>query len=101
MLSGIDRVDSKLINCINMAESTLQNKKQNPGGEICGKPEEANPGLAQMGPSPSGKPQNPSPKHAYKWTPKPSGISDPLFNQNFDQFMESLDNLEPFDDLED
>jgi len=43
MLSGIDRVDSKLIDCIKMAESTLQNKKQNSGGEFCGKLEEANP----------------------------------------------------------
>ena len=45
MLSGIDRVDYKLIDYIKMAESTLQNKKQNSGGETCGKPEEANPGL--------------------------------------------------------
>jgi len=45
VFSGIDRVDSKLINCIKMAESTLQNKKQNSGGETCGKPEEANPRL--------------------------------------------------------
>ena len=65
MLSGIDRVDSKLIDCIKMAESTLQ-KKQNSGGETYGKPEEANPQLVRMGPPPSGKPQNPSPKHAHK-----------------------------------
>ena len=45
MLSGIDRVDYKLIDYIKMAESTLQNKKQNSGGETYGKPEEANPGL--------------------------------------------------------
>jgi hypothetical protein len=56
MLSGIDRVDSKLIDCINMAENTLQNKRQNSGGGICGKLEEANPRLVWMGPSPSGKP---------------------------------------------
>ena len=54
-----------------------------------------------MGPSPSGKPQNPSPKYAHKWTPELTDISDPLFDQDFDQFMKSLDNLEPFDDLED
>ena len=54
-----------------------------------------------MGPSPSGKPQNPSPNYAHKWTPELTDISDPLFDQDFDQFMESLDNLEPFDDLED
>ena len=59
------------------------------------------PRLAQMGPSPSGKPQIPSPKPDHKWTPEPTDISDPLFDQDFDQFMESLDNLEPFDDLED
>jgi hypothetical protein len=77
MLSGIDRVESKLIDCIKMAESTQQSKKQNSGGEFCGKLEEANPRLAQMGPSPSGKPQNPSPKPAHKWTPEPTDISDP------------------------
>ena len=98
MFSGIDRVDSKLIDCIKMAESTLQNKKQKSGGEICGKPEEANPRLVRMGPSPSGKSQRPSPKPAHKWTPDPTDISDPLFNQDFDHFMESLYNLEPFDD---
>jgi hypothetical protein len=56
MLSGIDRIDSKLIDCNKMAESTLQNKKQKSGGETSGKPEEANPRLVRMGPSPSGKP---------------------------------------------
>jgi hypothetical protein len=101
MFSGIDRVDSTLINCINTAESTLQNKRQNPGGEICGKPEKENPRLARMGLPPSGKPQNPSLKPAHKWTPEPNDKSDPLFDQDFNQFMESLDNLEPFDDLED
>jgi len=35
------------------------------------------------------------------WTPEPTDISDPLFDQDFDQFMGSLDNLEPYDDLED
>ena len=54
-----------------------------------------------MGPSPSGKPQNPSPYPAHKWTPEPTDISDPLFDQDFDQFMESLDNCKPFDDLKD
>ena len=51
--------------------------------------------------SPFGKPHIPSPKPAHKWTPEPTDISDPLFDQDFDQFMDSLDNLEPFDDLED
>ena len=101
MLSGIDRVDFKPIDCIKMAESTLQNKKWNSGRETYGKPKEANPRLAQMGPSPSGKPQTPSPKPAHKWTPELTNISHPVFDQDFDQFMESLDNLELFDDLED
>ena len=54
-----------------------------------------------MGPPLSGNPQNPSPKPAHKWTLEQTDISDPLFDQDFDQFMESLDNLEPYDDLED
>jgi hypothetical protein len=83
MFSGIDRVDSTLINCINMAESTMQHKKQISMRSFCGKP------------------QNHSPKTTHKWTPEPTDISDPLFDQDFDQFMESLDNLEPYDDLED
>jgi len=101
MLSRIDRVDSKLIDCINMAKSTLQNKRQNSGGEFCGKPKEGNPRLARMGPSPSGKSQNLSLKPTHMWTPEPTDICDPLFDQDFDQFMGSLDNLEPYDDLED
>ena len=101
MFSGIDRVDFVLIDCINMAESTLQSMKQNSGGEIYGKPEMANLQLDRMGLAPSGKPQNPSPKPAHKWTPEPIDISDPLFHQDFDEFMESLFNLEPYDDLED
>jgi len=79
MFSGIDRVDSTLIDCMNIAESTLQNKKQNSGGEIYGKPEKANPRLVRMGPPLSGKPQNPSPKPAHKWTLEQTDISDPLF----------------------
>ena len=34
ILSGIDRVDSKLADCIKIAERTLQNKKQKSGGGI-------------------------------------------------------------------
>jgi len=35
-------------------------------------------------------------------TPEPiCQFSNPLFDQDFDEFMGSLDNLEPFDDLED
>jgi hypothetical protein len=70
------------------------------GGGFCGKPEDTNPRLARMGPSPSRKLQNPSPKPAHNRTPELADISDPLFDQDFDQFMKSLDNFEPFDDLE-
>ena len=101
MLSGIDQVDSKLIDCIKLAESTLQSKKQNSEGEFYRKLEEANPQLARMGPSSSRKPQNLSPKPAHSWIPEPTDTSDSLFIQDFDQFMNSLDNFEPFDDLED
>jgi len=80
MFSGIDRVDSTLIDCISTAKSTLQNKQQNPGEEICGKPEKANPRLDQMGPPLSRKPQNLSPKPAHKWTPELTDISVPLFD---------------------
>ena len=51
-----------------------------------------------MGPSISKKPQNPSPKPAPNRIPQ---LAESLFDQDFDQFMNSLDNFEPFDDLED
>ena len=51
-----------------------------------------------MGPSISRIPQSPSLKLAHSRTPEPVESS---FDQDFDQFMNSLDNLEPFDDLED
>ena len=51
-----------------------------------------------MGPSFSRKPQNPSPKPAHSRIPQPD---ESLFDQDFDQFMNSLDNFEPFNDLED
>ena len=51
-----------------------------------------------MGPSFSRKPQNPSPKHAHVRINEPL---ESLFDQDFDEFMERLDNLEPYDDLED
>ena len=57
-----------------------------------------NPQLARMGPSFSRKPQNPSPKPAHTRIPEPA---DSSFDQDFDQFMNILDNFEPFDDLED
>ena len=49
MLSGIDRVNSKLANCIKVAESTLQNKEQKSGGGIYGGAGETNPRLVWMG----------------------------------------------------
>ena len=98
ILSGVDRVDSKLVDCIKMAESTLQNKKQKPGGGICGRSGKTNPRLVWMGPSFSKKSQNLSPKPAHSQILEPA---DSLFDQDFDQFMNNLNNFEPFDDLED
>ena len=54
-----------------------------------------------MGPSFSRKPQNPPPKPAHNQIPEPIDTSKSLFNQDFDQFMNDLDNFEPFDDLKD
>ena len=98
MLFGIDRVRSKLADCIKMAESTLQNKEQKAGGGICRGAGETNPRLIRMGPSISRIPQSSSPKPAHIRTPEPV---ESLFDQDFDQFMNSLDNFEPFNDLED
>jgi len=81
-----------------MAEGTLQNTKQKLGGGICGGSGNTNPHLVWMGPSFSRKPQNPSPKPAYIRIPEPV---DTLFDQDFDKFRNSLNNFEPFDDLED
>jgi len=99
ILSGIDRVNSKLADCsIKIAESTLQNKEQKSGGEICGRSGETNPQLVRLGPSISRIPQNPSPKPAHIRIPEQA---ESQFDQDFDQFMNSLDNFEPFDDLVD
>ena len=35
------------------------------------------------------------------WTTEPTDYSNSLFDQDFDEFMESIDNIEPYDDLED
>ena len=51
-----------------------------------------------MGPSISRIPQNPSPKPAHIWI---SEQAESQFDQDFDQFMNSLNNFEPFDDLKD
>ena len=99
MFSEIDRVDSSLIDCINMVKSTLQHKKHDSTGKSYKKPEKANHRLERMGPPLSGKTQDPSPKPTHKWTSEPTDIPDPLFDQDFDKFMESLDNLEQYDDL--
>ena len=91
-------MDSKLADCIKIAEGTLQNKEQKSGGGICGGSGETNPRLVRMGSSISRIPHSPSPKPVHKRIPEPI---ESLFDQDFDQFMNSLDNFEPFDDLED
>ena len=50
-----------------------------------------------MGLSISRIPQSPSPEPAHAWTPKPV---ESKFDQDFDHFMNGLENFEPFDDLE-
>ena len=84
MLSGIDQVSSKLADCIKVTESTLQNKEQKAGGEICGGAGETNPRLVRLGPSISRIPQSHSPNPAHTWTPKPV---ESKFDQDFDRFM--------------
>ena len=81
-----------------MAEGTLQNFKQKLGGGICGGAGETNPRLVRMGPSISRIPQIRSPKSAHIRTPE---LAESSFDQDFDQFMNNLDNFEPFDDLKD
>jgi hypothetical protein len=54
-----------------------------------------------MAPSLSRKPQNPSPKPAHSQIPEPIDNSNSLLDQDFDQFMNNLNNFELFDDLED
>ena len=90
-------MNSKLADCIKVAESTLQNKEQKAGGGICEGAGETNPRLVRMGPSISRIPQSPSPKPAHTRTPKPI---ESKFDQDFDRFMNGLEDFEPFDDLE-
>ena len=71
------------------------------GGGICGGSGKTNPRLVRMGPSISRKSQNPLPKLAHSQIPKTTDTSKSSFDQDFDQFMNSLDKFEPFDDLED
>src|SRR6185312_8704386 len=54
---------------------------------------ETNPRLVRMGPSISRIPQSPSPKPAHTRTPKPV---ESKFDQDFDRFMNGLENFEPF-----
>ena len=91
-------MDSKLADCIKIAEGTLQNKEQRSGGGICGGSGETNPRLVRMGPSISRIPQSPSPEPAHIRTLEPVESS---FDQDFDHFMNGLNNSEPFSDLED
>jgi hypothetical protein len=79
----------------------MQNSKQKPGGGICGGSGMTNPRLVRMGLSISRKPQNPSPKPAHSQILKTTDTSKSSFDQDFDQFMNGLDNFEPFDDLKD
>ena len=60
-----------------------------------------NPRLVRMGLSISRKPQNPSPKSAHTQIPKTTNTSESSFDQDFDQFMNGLNNFEAFDNLED
>jgi len=101
ILSGIGRVDSKLADCIKMAEGTLQNTKQKSGGRICGGSGKINPRIVRMGPSSSRKTQNTPPKPAHSQLLKATDTSESPLNQDFDKFMNSLDNFKSFDDLED
>ena len=71
MLSGIDRVNSKLIDCIKLAESALQNKEQKSEGGIYGGSSETNPWLVWLGPSTSRIPQSLSLKLAHTRTLDP------------------------------
>ena len=98
ILSGIDRVNSKLADCIKIAEGTLQNKEQKSGGRICRGSGETDPWLVRMGPPISRIPQSPSPEPAHIRTLEPVESS---FDQDFDHFMNGLNNSEPFNDLED
>ena len=74
-----------------------KHKEQKSGGGICGGAGETNPQLVRMGPSISRIPQSPSPKPAHTQTPKQV---ESKFDQDFDRFMNGLENFEPFDDLE-
>src|SRR6185312_8927915 len=80
-----------------VAESTLQNKEQKARGGICGGAGETKPRLVRMGLSIPRIPQSPSPKLAHTRTPKPVECK---FDQDFDRFLNGLENFEPFDDLE-
>ena len=70
-------------------------------GKSYGKPKKINLRLERLGQLLSGTPQDSSSNSVHKWTPEPTDISDPLFDKDFNEFMESIDNLKPYDNLED
>ena len=87
-----------------MAEDTLQtrdSKKQDMTAKPRGKPEKANPRLDRMGKPISRTDRATSSSSSHNKTPKATHFSDPLFDQYFDELLESFDNLEPFNNLED
>jgi hypothetical protein len=89
-----------------MAEDTLQagdcKKQKDMGSEPHWKPEKANPRLDQLEKPISGINRASFLDSSRSMTlGVTSEFLDPLFDQDFDDFMESLNNLEPFDDLED
>ena len=106
IFSRLDQVDSSLSNCIKMAEDTLQagdcKKQKDTRSEPHWKPKKANPRLDRLGKPISGTRWASSLDSSLSMTPGVTGqFLDPLLDQDFDDFMESLNNLEPFDDLED
>ena len=107
LLVGVNRVSRSIKGCIKLAESALGSSKSQQNPEALNPPHEqsgdvhsrmTNPRLVRIGPSSSRIPQNPSPKPAHVRTPE---SAESTFDQDFDQFMNSFDNFEPFDDLKD
>jgi len=106
IFSGVDQVNSSLADCVKMTKYTLQagdyEKQKDTKVEAHCKPEKADPWLDQMGKPISRTDRASSSEYFGNKTPEPiCQFSNPLFDQDFDEFMGSLDNLEPFDDLED
>ena len=79
IFSGINRVDATLVDCINMAEDTLQqgnSKKRHMTAKPCGKTDKANPQLDRMGQPNSGTDQASSSKSSNTlfWSSVRSGL---------------------------